>query len=82
MWASFFAPGRDSIQWRCGWSDEGQAVSWHKVKGHAVDAIAKPRWWWPVFEHVPQVAAAPIAHDLHATHALAQIDVLAHTLGC
>ena len=52
------------------------AVSRHKIQGHAVDAIPQSRRWWSIFEDVPEVASAGAANDLHPSHAMTQIHPL------
>ena len=67
--------------WLFGREQHVNTVSRHKVQGHAVDAIPQSRWWWSIFEDVPEVASTSVANDLHPSHAMAQIHPLIDAIG-
>ena len=56
-------------------------VSWHKIQGHAVDAIPQPCRRWSIFEDVTKVASASVANDLHPAHAMTQVDPFIDAIG-
>ena len=57
------------------------AVSRHKIQGHAVDAIPQPGRRWSIFEDVTKVASASTANDLHSAHAMTQVDPFIDAIG-
>ena len=71
--AAFFVASRlDALH------DLVEAVSPDAIEGNAVDAIAHTSGRGAIFEHVPQVPATSPTNHLHASHAVAQIDVSRH----